>query len=68
MKKVLTKQRNPFQNTLQLYACNCRCKGNCQGCGSVPSWDYMNVYEYRLVYDSEGSYTVSHKQYMGHWQ
>ncbi len=64
MKKILTKRRKQLQNTMRLYACDCsRCSGYCQGCGSVPSWDYMNVYERRLVYDSEGSYAVSHNNF-----
>ena len=46
MAKSLTRRWNRGQKSLQLYGCNCGCMcecGSCQGCGSVPSYDNLNV-------------------------
>jgi hypothetical protein len=47
MKKQLKKRTENTQKSLELYAaCGCLC-GGCSGCGSVPSNDYVNVFDNR---------------------
>lgn len=42
MMKTLKKRETRGQKNLQLYGCSCNCTG-CSSCGSVPSYDYLNV-------------------------
>lgn len=42
MKKTLKKRETRGQKNLQVYGCSCNCTG-CSGCGSVPSYDYLNM-------------------------
>lgn len=47
MKKTLHKSASREQKSLQMYWELCSCPCSCSGCGSVPSYDYMNVYDSR---------------------
>lgn len=43
MTKLLRNKENRGQKYLQLYGCACVCSKTCTGCGSSPSYDYLNV-------------------------
>ena len=44
MKKTLRKRATRGQRSLQLYS-PCPCE--CSGCSGTPSWNYLNVRDYR---------------------
>ncbi len=49
MKKQIRKKRENTQKSLELYA-TCVCfHHSCSGCGSVPSDDYVRVYDNRAL-------------------
>lgn len=51
MKKTLKKRLGRGQKNLQVYGCPCDCS-TCSGCGSVPSYDYLNVKENHRSYST----------------